>query len=121
MLYELTLNVRKEDIPRITSALNKNQNIEINIGESPPNRFFVDRSLKSEPVVITAISILAVKVIPTLIEAIRDIIVAYLKTHQNLLKITKPDGSTIDFAGPIKTKDIKEIENAITDQFIQKE
>lgn len=121
---EIEIEIDHEDPSELKSAFERilQTEVSLELEKESKTRSVYDRTQKSEPIVLAVLSVLAAKVIPSAIEAIRDIIVEFLRTRQCTIFIRKSDGSRVTFVGPIITRsDMERLEHVITEQTIQNE
>lgn len=104
----LTLIVISDDSSALRSQLEAVAGLRVDVTEERETPSPHDVLYKSELPELTTITVVAIRVLPTIVSAVRDILMEHLRRQRRLLIVRQPDGTVITYLGG--TDDPKQIE-----------
>ena len=110
-----TLLVSSTDSSDLYTQLKAVPGLEVDMKDCNIHSHPYDHVHHSDFPELTIITVVAIRVLPSIVNAVRDILIAYLQNKRKLFIIRKPDGSEVYYVGGISDpKQIEELENEIS-------
>lgn len=115
----MDISLSGQDLDDLLAALEGVEGVVVDRNNEKKTGKLFDRDLKAEPLTIAAATlIIGLKVLPKAIDAVRDIIVEYIRSRKVIIMIKDEVGSEISFSGPIKDENKL---RALADAFPQRD
>lgn len=112
----ITLVIPDEVAEELTAQLKLIEGINIEVSRPRINEGdFVERTFKSDTSMLAIITIAVVgRIAPKVIEALRDIIIEYLRSRRKSIIVKLPDGTETAYFGTYNKEELKKVTNEIT-------
>ena len=119
-MSEINIKITQKDLKQIIEKLQEIPGVTIKYKSHSSQKNSYERALDSESIVLISLTIiLAGKVLPPTINAVRDVIIEHIKSKKKTIIIRQRNGSETIYVGPLKSNnDLERLNDDITKQLL---